>query len=428
MSAGCRALLVSAPASGQGKTTVTAALARRARQHGLAVQVFKTGPDFIDPMILQRASGGVVHQLDLWMGGEAHCRRLLHQAAGQAQLILVEGVMGLHDGAPSSADLALRFGLPVLAVIDAAAMAETFGAVALGLAHYRPQLRFHGVVANRVGGERHVQMLRDSLTDGLHFLGGLPRAAEYALPERHLGLVQAGEVADLDARIDAAAAALGAAAAFDAIPQVSFVDPEPVDCPALLQGMRIAVAQDAAFSFVYAANLGMLRQLGADVARFSPLHDPELPPCDAVYLPGGYPELHAAAFAGNDGMRRSLRAHHAAGKPLLAECGGMMALFDELIDGNGRRHAMAGLLPGSTAMQPRLQALALQAVTTPHGELRGHSFHYSRLDSPLEPAWRGRTSQGGEGEAVYRERRLTASYIHFYFPSNPAAAAALFRP
>lgn len=428
MSAQCRALLVSAPASGQGKTTVTAALARRARQQGLAVRVFKTGPDFIDPMILQRASGGTVQQLDLWMGGEAHCRRLLYQAARQTQLILVEGVMGLYDGAPSSADLARLFDMPVLAVVDASAMAETFGAVALGLARYRPQLRLHGVVANRVGGERHVQMLRDSLPPELHFLGALPRAERYTLPERHLGLVQAAEIADLDARIDAAAAALGDVADFDAIPPSSFADEEAAGCPALLQGVRIALAQDAAFSFVYAANLELLRQLGAELLSFSPLRDTCLPPCDAVYLPGGYPELHAAAIAANDGMRQSLRRHHAAGKPLLAECGGMMALFDTLIDRDGRPHAMAGLLAGSTAMQPRLQALALQAVTTAHGELRGHSFHHSRLDTALAPACRGRTSHGGEGEAVFQQGRLTASYIHFYFPSNPAAAAALFLP
>jgi cobyrinic acid a,c-diamide synthase len=424
----CRALLVSAPASGQGKTTVTAALARRARREGLAVRVFKTGPDFIDPMVLQCAAGSVVHQLDLWMGGEAHCRQLLHQAAQQAELILIEGVMGLYDGAPSSADLALQFDLPVLAVLDASAMAGTFGALALGLAQYRPQLRFHGVVANRVGGERHVQMLRDSLPADLHFLGALPRSPQYTLPERHLGLVQAAEVEDLEARIDAAATALGGAVDFAAIPDTGFAQAQSLECPPLLRGVRIAVAQDAAFSFIYAANLDTLRQLGAELQPFSPLRDPHLPSCDALYLPGGYPELHAAGIAANTGMRDSLRAHHAAGKPLLAECGGMMALFERLVDRDGRSHPMAGLLPGSTAMQPQLQALALQAVTTGEGELRGHSFHYSRLETPLTAALRGRTSTGTDGEAVYRDRRLTASYIHFYFPSNPAAAAALFQP
>jgi len=428
VSAGCRALLVSAPASGQGKTTITAALARRAREEGLAVRVFKTGPDFIDPMILRRASGGVVHQLDLWMGGETHCRGLLSRAAQRSQLILIEGVMGLYDGAPSSADLADLFGIPVLAVVDASAMAQTFGALTLGLARYRPQLRMHGVVANRVGGERHAQMLRDSLPSELHFLGALPRSLEYALPERHLGLLQPSEIADLNARIDAAAAALGEVVDFDAIPLTAFAEQDETPTAPLLQGVRVAVARDAAFSFVYAANLDLLGQLGARIVNFSPLQDSGLPPCDAVYLPGGYPELHAAAFAANHPMRQSLVEHHASGKPLLAECGGMMALFDELVDGDGRRHAMAGVLPGCTAMQPRLQGLALQSVMTEQGELRGHSFHYSQLETPLAPAWRGRTSQGGEGEAVYRDGRLTASYIHFYFPSNPAATAALFRP
>jgi len=204
----CRAVLIAAPASGQGKTTVTAALAWRARARGERVRVFKTGPDFLDPTILEKASGGPAYQLDLFMGGEAHCRWLLSEAARAADLILVEGVMGLYDGNPSSADLAQRFGLPVLAVIDGSAMAQTFGAVAHGLAHFRSRLRFAGVIANRVGGERHAQMLFESLPADIPALGWLPREAEIALPERHLGLLGAGEVTDLERRIARAAGAL----------------------------------------------------------------------------------------------------------------------------------------------------------------------------------------------------------------------------
>ena len=205
----CPALFIAAPASGQGKTTVTAALACHYRQCGLRVRVFKTGPDFLDPMLLERASGAPVYQLDLWMGGEAHCRQLLHTAAGEADLILVEGVMGLFDGERSSADLAQLFGIPILAVIDASAMAQTFGAIAHGLASYRPQLAFAGVLANRLAGARHCQMLADSLPPGLPFFGYLPRDADIALPERHLGLVQAAEIADLDRRIEQAARSAG---------------------------------------------------------------------------------------------------------------------------------------------------------------------------------------------------------------------------
>lgn len=425
----CRALMVSAPASGQGKTTVSAALARRARRHGLRVRVFKTGPDFLDPMMLEVASGAPVHQLDLWMVGEAHCRRLLADAARDADLILVEGVMGLYDGDPSSADLALCFGLPVLAVIDGAAMAQTFGALALGLSQYREGLRMHGVVANRVGSPRHAQMLAQSLRAPLHWLGHLPRDTRFELPERHLGLVQAAELADLEARIDAAADALGQAVDFDAIPSCLFDAPQAAAPPALLRGLRIAVARDAAHSFLYPANLDTLRALGAELLFFSPLTDRALPAADALWLPGGYPELHAQRLADNHALQACLHAHHAAGRPLLAECGGMMGLFETLTDRQGDSHRMSGLLPGSTAMQPRMQALGLQSVQTPDGELRGHSFHYSRCTTTLEALMRAGNPNGGPtAEPVYRVGRLTASYVHFYFASNPVAAARLFLP
>lgn len=428
---GCRALLVSAPASGQGKTTVTAALARRARHQGLRVRVFKTGPDFIDPSILERASGAPVYPLDLWMVGEQECRQRLATAARDADLVLVEGVMGLFDGTPSSANLAQRFGLPVLAVIDASAMAQTFGALAAGLATYEPGLHLHGVVANRVGGPRHAQMLRESVRAPLHFLGALAGDPSLHLPERHLGLVLGDELGDLDARLDAAARALGASADvdFDAIPIVGFQAPESRPTPRLLEGVRVAVAHDAAHAFLYPANLDTLRALGATITFFSALDDIALPgSTDAVWLPGGYPELHAQRLAANVKMQFALRAHHASNRPMLAECGGMMGLFDTLTDPEGRVHRMAGLLPGSTTMQPRLQAIGLQAVATPQGELRGHSFHHSRCDTALTPWLRATDPNGGLGEPVYRDQRLTASYVHFYFASNPAATAALLTP
>ena len=200
--------MIAAPASGQGKTTVTAALARLHRNQGRKVRVFKCGPDFLDPMILERASGAPVYQLDMWMVGEQESRRLLWEAAGEADLILIEGVMGLFDGTPSSADLARHFGVPVLAVIDGTAMAQTFGALALGLARYQPDLPFAGVLANRVGTLRHAQLLEGSLTEGLRWYGALSRETGIELPSRHLGLVQASELNDLDLRLDAAADAL----------------------------------------------------------------------------------------------------------------------------------------------------------------------------------------------------------------------------
>lgn len=425
----CPAVLIAAPASGQGKTTVTAALARLHRNRGLRVRVFKCGPDFLDPMILERASGAPVYQLDLWMVGAAHSRRLLWEAAQTADLILVEGVMGLFDGTPSSADLAIELGVPVLGVIDGTAMAQTFGALALGLARYRPELPFAGVLANRVGSERHGQLLRDSLTEGLRWFGGLPREQAIGLPSRHLGLVQASELDDLDRRLDAAAEAL-ANTCDDALPApVVFHPPEPEVLPPLLAGVRVAVARDQAFAFLYNGNLDALRAMGADLEFFSPISDTALPPCDSVYLPGGYPELHHQRLAANAGMLESIRAHHRAGKPLLAECGGMLYLLEGLTDVNGERVPLLGLMPGEATLQKRLAALALQEVALNEGTLRGHTYHHSLTSTPWEAVARGRSPNGGRGaEAVYRSGRLTASYVHFYFPSNRAAAAALLHP
>lgn len=425
----CPALLIAAPASGQGKTTVTAALARLHSRQGKRVRVFKCGPDFLDPMILARASGGPVYQLDLWMVGEEESRRLLWDAAGEADLILIEGVMGLFDGSPSAADLARRFGVPVLAVIDGSAMAQTFGALAHGLSSFQPDLPFSGVLANRVGSTRHGEMLRDSLLDAIRWYGALPRSAEVELPSRHLGLVQAEELADLDARLDAAADALALSADIELPAPVSFAAPDSLPVEPLLKGVRIGVARDAAFAFLYQANLDLLQAMGAELLFFSPLRFTRLPAVDSLYLPGGYPELHLQALARNRPMADAIRAHHAAGKPILAECGGMLYLLAGLTDVAGERAPMLGLLPGEARMQPRLTALALQEVTLLEGRLRGHTFHHSQLESPLEALAYGECpNYRRTAEAVYRDGRLTASYIHFYLPSDPQAAAALFRP
>jgi len=425
----CPALLVAAPASGQGKTTVTAALAHWHRGQGRRVQVFKTGPDFLDPMVLERASGSPVRQLDLWMGGAAHCAGLLHRAAMEADVILVEGVMGLHDGTPSSADLALRFGLPVLAVIDAAAMAQTFGAVAHGLATYRPGLSMAGVLANRIGGAGHAQLLRESLPAGIAWHGALPRDDAYALRSRHLGLVQAAEVGDIDGRIAAAALALGESAP-PLPPRVAFAPVAAEPLPRLLAGVAVAVARDAAFSFLYAANLDTLRALGAELSFFSPLADePPTPHANALYLPGGYPELHLAALAGSRISGEAIRAHHAAGRPIVAECGGMLALLQSLTDAQGRQAPMLGLLPGHGAMAQRLVNLGLHSASLPEGEVRGHTFHHARIETPLAPALQTHPQRDhGRPEGVWRDGRLFASFLHLYFPSNPVAVAALLRP
>ncbi len=424
---GCApAALISAPGSGQGKSLITAGLARLHRNAGRRVRVFKFGPDYLDPMILARASGAPVYQLQPWMTGEAECRWRLAEAARDADLVLVEGAMGLFDGSPSSADLAVLCGLPVIPVIDASGMAQTFAALAQGLSDYRPELRARQLIANRVGSPRHGEMLAEALPPSLSLLGAVPRHPDLALPERHLGLVQAEELIDLDRRLDAVAAVL-AEAGLDRLPEAVTLSANcPAPPPALLAGRRIAVARDAAFGFLYQANLDLLTAMGAELCFFSPLNDRTLPEAEALWLPGGYPEQHGGALSSNLAMRASIRDHHRQGKPILAECGGLMYCMETLVDNKGRRHAMLGLLPGAARMMERLQGLGMHALSLPRGQLRGHTFHYSRLETPRVPDQHSEKQSGTGGEPVFHQGNLTASYFHGYFSSAPEAVAALF--
>lgn len=432
----CPALLIAAPSSGQGKTSVTAALARAQARRGRRVRVFKCGPDFLDPQWLELASGHPVDNLDLWMNGEADVRARLARAARQADLILIEGVMGLYDGEPSAAELAQRLGIPVLAVVDAGAMAGTFGAVVHGLRHYRPGLPWAGVLANRVAGAGHARMLQAALRDGDGpWWGALPRDEAWAWPERHLGLTQAAELPDAQARLDRLADAL------EATPlgqlawsewqrwAVALEAPAAPAPPPWLAGRRIAVARDAAFSFIYPANVQTLQALGAEVVFFSPLADEPLPPADALWLPGGYPELHADALAAAGRTHASVQHHVQAGRPVWAECGGMLALLQALTLADGRRVPMWGLLPGEAVMRPRLVALGPHAWGMPWGELRGHTFHYSETQMPLPPHAHTTPARAhGRPEAIWRHGSVMASYFHAWFASAAQAAAQLFLP
>ncbi|MCG8393992.1 MAG: cobyrinate a,c-diamide synthase [Pseudomonadales bacterium] len=420
------AALISAPGSGQGKSLMTAALARLHRQAGRRVRVFKFGPDYLDPMVLEVASGAPVYQLQPWMTGEDECRWRLAKAAQEADLILVEGAMGLFDGTPSSADLAVLAGIPALPVIDAWGMAQTFGAIALGLAQYRPDLQVSEVIANRVASQRHGDLLREGMPAGLALLGAVPRHDAMTLPERHLGLVQAGELQDLDARLDEAASVLREAG-LDRLPQpVTFSAPAPARPPRRLEGVRIGVARDAAFAFLYPANLDLLAEMGAERIFFSPLHDNVLPEVDALWLPGGYPELHADTLAANPSMLRAVRDHHHNGKPILAECGGLMSCMDTLVDKDGQAQAGFGLLPGQARLTPKLQGLGMQALCINGEELRGHTFHHAVLDTPCEASWWSEKQSGSAGEPVYMQGTLLASFFHGYFPAAPQLVADIF--
>ena len=361
------------------------------------------------------------------MCGEQDGLARLYSVAQTADVIIVEGVMGLYDGTPSSADIAVRFGLPVMVTIDASGMAQTFGAIASGLLAYKPELTPAGVLANKVGSIGHADMLRESLPPHLSWFGALQRDEAIALPERHLGLFRASEIDDIETRIEAAAIALANSGELPLPPLVTFKPPPVSTIPALLAGKTIAIARDEAFCFIYPANLDCLIALGATVKFFSPLHDKTLPEADAYWLPGGYPELHLKEISENTAIRTALQVAFDANKPILAECGGMMALSASI---NGT--PVFGLLAGNCQIEKRFQGLGTQHVTLAEGEIGAHTFHYGSFTTPLAIAFQATSkrvpSNHRNGEAVYQHDSITASFLHFYFASNPQVAANLFLP
>ena len=432
----CPALFLTAPASNQGKTTITAALARYFTEQGKVVRVFKTGPDYLDPQILAQASKQPVEQLDIWMAGDEYCQKMLFNAAQEADLILVEGAMGMFDGEPSSADLAARFNIPAAIVMDVKGMAQTAAAVATGLAKFRCDVKVAGLIANRCGSERHAQLIRDALPEDLPLLISLKRDDEVTLPERHLGLVQASEVGnELEECFTAAVRWLTETEdqTLLTLPEpVAFYSPEQMvaeqDVGTPLIGKTIAIAKDEAFSFIYDANLRVLEKLGATVTFFSPLHDQQLPQADALWLPGGYPELHAEKLSQNHNMLDQIQTFFAAGKPILAECGGMLYSLETLTDLEVNTYPMLGLLKGAGAMRGKRGCQGMQTAPLPEGDIRGHAHHRSRSENTPEPLSHGRRQRHpAPGEAIYREKGLTASYLHLFFASNFAATAALFK-
>ena len=429
----CPALFITAPASGQGKTTITAALARMLKRQGKIVRVFKTGPDFLDPQILAQASGEHVEQLDLWMAGENYCRYQFYQAAQEADLIIVEGAMGMFDGDPSSADLAATFNIPMAIVMDVKGMAQTAAAIAMGLANYRDDIQVAGLIANSCSTERHRQLIEDALPNSLPLLATLARSESVALPERHLGLVQASEVrAELEQRFNAGADWLVDAGLENILERFSNVEFKPAILPIeqpLLQDKIIAIAKDEAFSFIYQANLLLLKELGATLKFFSPLHDKEMPAADALWLPGGYPELHAKKLAENTSMLNSIRLFSEQNNPILAECGGFLYCLEELTDLNDETHVMLKILAGQGAMKGKRGCQGMQTAIFPEGEIRAHAHHRSRsFNMPEALSYGRRQRHPAPGEAVYRHNNLNASYLHLFFPSNPKAISRLFNP
>jgi len=379
-----RGLILAAPSSGSGKTTVTLGVLRALARAGVRVRGAKSGPDYIDPRFHAAATGVPCVNLDAWaMAPE----RLMSLAAGPG-LLVIEGAMGLFDGAPpdgrgATADLARVLGLPVVLVVDAARMAQSVAPIVAGFARHDAGVRVAGVILNRVGSARHEAMLRAALAPmGLPVLGAVPRDAGLAHPSRHLGLVQAEERPDLEAFLDRAATVMAARVDLDALR--SLAAPLPAAPAKMPRGdppaQRIAVAGDAAFAFAYPHLLADWRAAGATVLPFSPLADETVPDADLVLLPGGYPELHAGRIAAAERFISSLRsvAHVSA---VYGECGGYMVLGKTLTDAGGTVHPMAGLLDLATSFADRRLHLGYRTVTAQGGPFPGtwaaHEFHYA---------------------------------------------------
>ena len=390
--------LISAPASGSGKTTITLGILRALANQGIAVRGAKSGPDYIDPRFHEAASGTPCLNLDAWAMTPD---RIASFASGTTPLI-VEGAMGLFDGAPpdgkgASADLARMLNLPVVLVVDSAKMAGSVAPLVQGFASHDPQVHVAGVILNNVGSPRHEAMLRRAL-EGTKIYGAVPRAANISQPSRHLGLLQAQERPDLEQFLDTAAALIAAHCDIDALSgllaPIKAANNRPVAPPA----QRIAIAQDTAFAFSYPHLLNDWHALGATLSFFSPLADDPAPDADLIYLPGGYPELHAGKLSQNDRFLGSLRDSNAL---IYGECGGYMTLGEVLIDADGHAHQMAGLLALETSFAQRKLHLGyrdLEAAAGPFaGPWKGHEFHYATtLRADGDPLFEARDAEGNQ--------------------------------
>ena len=420
--------LVAAPHSGSGKTTVTLGLLRALRNRGLKLAPAKAGPDYIDPAFHEAASGETCINLDPWAMRPDLLHALANSHAGDDRLLIVEGMMGLFDGAAdgqgSAADLAVLLGLPVVFVVDCGRMAHSIAALVSGFTEFREDIEIAGVILNRVGSARHEAMLREALdARGIAVLGVVHRQEELHLPSRHLGLVQAGEHEDIERFLADAAFSMSVGIDLDGLAALTLQgrgsNRTATRLPPL--GQRIAVARDEAFAFSYPHLLEGWREQRAEISFFSPLAD-ETPSkgADAVYLPGGYPELHAGKIATAGRFLTGLRAAAEAGLRVYGECGGYMVLGDDLIDGEGARHKMAGLLPVTTSYAKRQRHLGYRRLTPLAGApwdlpLTAHEFHYSTLVSEggAERLFLASDARGDAlGEAGLRRGSVSGSYMH----------------
>ena len=442
-------LIVSATSSGAGKTTVTVGLIGALRARGLKVAAFKCGPDYLDPTYHARAAAGVSHNLDGWMMSRDALLATFTRVASGADIAVIEGMMGLFDAATptgdegSTAEIAKWLAAPVLLVVDASGMARTVAAVARGLATFDPDLRLAGLICNRVGSRGHLELLRQTGADP-PILGGFPAEKEHAFPERHLGLMTADENSVPAESI----AAWGAVAAqwldLDAIIAIArsvppFGAPAPAPARAATARVKIGVAFDQAFHFYYEDNLRRLEALGAELIRFAPTRDANLPAVDGLYFGGGYPEAVADQLAANFAMLEAIRDFARRGGPIYAECGGLMYLSRGIRTLDGRFFPTVGLIRAQAVMADRLHALGYVEVETRRRSLlgpaglrfRGHQFRYSNLeavDGSLERLYSVRPRWGKVPfEEGFSVGNVLASYVHAHWASNPRTAEGFVR-
>ncbi|MBO0144258.1 cobyrinate a,c-diamide synthase [Agrobacterium sp. Ap1] len=429
-----RALIIGAPRSGSGKTSVTIGLLRAFQRRGVKVRGIKTGPDYIDPGFHEAATRLPGLNLDSWAMAPDLLRHLAREHADDAELILIESAMGLFDGivtkpnrSGAASDLARLFGLPVLLVLDVSGQSQTAAAIACGFMHYDPDVKMAACVLNRAGSERHKKLSGDAIEAlGLPVVGTVLRDPTLTLPERHLGLVQASEHPEMDAHLDRLADAMERSLDLDAI----FAAAKPFDIPSGSTekalpppGQRIALADDAAFTFLYPHIKRQWRAMGAEIITFSPLAD-EAPPadCDICWLPGGYPELHARRLATAHNFKAGLKSF-AETKPIHGECGGYMVLGEALQDADGVTHAMTGLLSHATSFAKRKMNLGYRqarllghsAIGSANDLIRGHEFHYARVidagnDQPLAMIADGRGVEIGPSGG--KRGRVTGAFFH----------------
>ena len=444
--------LIAGTASGVGKTTVTLAITAAALRRGLIVQPFKGGPDYLDAGHQTRIAGRASRNLDTWMLHDEANLTVVRKAAQGADVLIAEGMMGLFDGKDgltetgSSAAIAKLLKLPIILVLDAAKSARSVAAVVLGFEMFDPHLAIAGLILNRVAGENHFRMLEAAIASrcSTPLLGWLPRDPSIAIPERHLGLQTPEEqpASQLETQLDTLASLAERHLDLDRIFALQCgLDLSEPPSPALSSGppLRIGIARDAAFSFYYEDNLDLLRELGAETISFSPLRDSSLPEAlDAIYLGGGYPELHASQLSSNAPMLHAMREFAASRRPIYAECGGMMYLTQSLTDKEGNQYDMAGVLPFAVEMTSKLVRFgyvtvefAQDCLLGPAGtSIRGHSFHHSRiLGAPETPgSYLVQYSLSGHHETEGFGQPFTnvlASYIHLHFRANPVVAQNL---